>query len=625
MAKTDITRQKIKSKISAIKKINDNPKSLIDNVFDPYKDDLSSTTGMVKKNITDFTSKLKGSVQNKKDIFGEIIDTVEGFMGSDKEININSKSNSLVKRKLIKYATEAANKTLQSSKQIIIDETKKAFFGGTGVCASNTLFDGGTVYLRPSAFDLTNMLKVDPVSTSGKLMYENPTDIGIGDVKFNRTLYSAFDSSVPNFMTKDNVQLFSLAWDSGDQKYIVTPTEMKISDFFNGYYNTIEHPNIGYVMQTAMFMMLQGDGTEPNSFNVGMEDINRLIQKLSSICGSPTSSQPLLNNTSNQLTEDEYDIQNYFDFDDIEGIDLDDEDARKRRVLKFRDCDNFEIPINSNHMEDFVYLLNKKTMDENITTTINKTASDAYEQSDGSITLDMFQLSLNGSYILKLPKAIIASVLSPKMIFPISLVYQSLKNENLNVKSLMKIICNLFFNIVKSIFWKFIKEFWGFVKKDLLNFIKEIAITIVMNKIKRLRTIILALITLLTKILETGIRSCSEIFGVILQTINGAINAPVKIPIPGLLLVLSEKLPGFSTDRAYMNINERLQSAGVNMNPLYGTENKLNTIIKCIVDGHTDEMDANSFVKIALKPGIIPSGPGGSVVSPLVEGVGKVF
>ena len=43
---------------------------------------------------------------------------------------------------------------------------------------------------------------------------------------------------------------------------------------------------------------------------------------------------------------DEY-VEYYFDFDDVEGIDLDDEDSRYRRVLRFKDCYNFEIEIDS--------------------------------------------------------------------------------------------------------------------------------------------------------------------------------------------------------------------------------------------------------------------------------------
>jgi hypothetical protein len=628
MSKTDTTRNKIKSKISAIKKLNDNPKSLVDNSYDAYKDQLDSTDGIVKKKITDFTSKIKGNSQNKKNIFGEVLDISEGFLGTDTEDPVNTKTKPLVKTKILKYAKESAHRTLQISKQTLNDETKKIFFEGTGICNPNKTIGTSSINLSPKTFDFMNMLKVDPSSISGSLMYESST-IGIdGDIKFNRELYSAFDSvSAYDFKSKDGNMLFSLGWDSGIQEYIISglTSSDQIGNFLDNYYNTIEYPDIEHIFKTAMLMSLQGDSTDPTSFNIGMRDINRLISKLFSVCGSSSSDQPLLNNTSNQLSEDEYDIQNYFDFDDIEGIDLDDEDSTSRRVLKFRDCCNFEVSLNSNYMEDFTYLLDKKNLDENILNTLNKAARDAYEQSDSSVTLDGFQLSLTNSYILKIPKAIIVSLLSPKMIFPISVVYKIIKNDNITAKELMKTLYNLFFNLITSLFWSFIKEFWNFIKRDILNFVKKTAITILKNKLKKIKVIIEALISFLKKVLETNIGCCDEIYNVMLQTISDALNKSIKIPIPGLLLVFSESLPGYSGDRAYMNIMERLEVSGINTGPIYGTENKLPSLIKSIIDGHNEEIDKNSFVKVAIKPGVIPVTQGAAIISPLIEGVGKIF
>ena len=61
-------------------------------------------------------------------------------------------------------------------------------------------------------------------------------------------------------------------------------------------------------------------------------------------------------NAVDMFNQSEEDIEFYFDFDDVEGIDLDDEDLRYRRVLRFKDCYNFEIPADDTHIEDFIYL-----------------------------------------------------------------------------------------------------------------------------------------------------------------------------------------------------------------------------------------------------------------------------
>jgi hypothetical protein len=68
-----------------------------------------------------------------------------------------------------------------------------------------------------------------------------------------------------------------------------------------------------------------------------------------------------------------------------------------------------------------------------------------------------------------------------------------------------------------------------------------------------------------------------------------------------------------------------MEDAGINTGDIYGTENKLPSMVKSIIDSYSNEMDTNSYVKIALKPTVIPAGPGGAVISPLITGNGKVF
>jgi hypothetical protein len=462
-------------------------------------------------------------------------------------------------------------------------------------------------------------------------MYES-TVSGTANVKFNTKLYENFDLTTPpyQFQTKAGASLFNLTWSGSTQKYIIDGlnTSGKITDFLDDYYSTIELPHIEDVMKNAMLMTIQGDGTESTAFNTGMNSLNRLTTKLFCLCGTPANSKPLLNNTSNQLSDDETDTQDYFNFDDVEGIDLDDEDARNRRVLKFVDCNNFELPTNPNHIEDFAYLTDSKPLDENVNNTLNKVASDAYEQAGAStsgINFGGFQLSAITSYILKIPKAIISAVLSPKMFFPIALTYTNLNGTEKSAADMMKALCNMFFNIIKSLFWIFLKEFWGFLKKDLLNFIKQTAATIIANKLKKIKSIISILINIITKVLQGKIQSCTEVFNAMLTAIDAALNKKINVPIPGLLLSLSDSLPGYSSDRAYMNSVEKMEAAGINMGPIFGTDNKLPSVIKAILDGHSEEMDTNSFVSIGMKLTTIPANGTNAYITPLVVGAGKLF
>jgi len=621
MASSDVQRAKIYSTVSAFKVIDATQTPVARYSNERYNDILDSTNGIVKKTITDFTSKIKGKTQNKKDIFEEILNLADAFLGDEKEDPVNPNTKNAGKSKIFKYAKIAAEKALKSSNKNITAEVKKTLFGT--VCNPSTTLGTNSITISPKEFDFFDMLKVDPSTVTGQLMYENPLPNIDDGIKFNRDLYNTFDSTNPYYFKN----LFELSWDSGQQKYLVNhlPETARIGDFLDDYYNSIEYPDIEHILKTAMQMLLGGDGNEPTTFKIGMKNVNRLLTKLFSICGNKANEKPLLSTTDTELSEDETDIKNYFDFDDIEGIDLDDEDAYDRRVLKYRDCNNFEIELNPNYPEDFVYLLEKKPLEENVINTINKAAIDAHETSESGVHLEGFQLSLFSSFILKIPRALVASLLSPKMFFPVVVSYKLIKGGSLDVKDIMKMLSNLYYNFIRTTFWNFIKEFWLLLKGDILAFTRRTAARILTNQLRRIRCITQVLIDIIRKALSTNIGSCSEIFGMILQTLSAALNISVRMPIPGMLMMLSEYLPGYSADRAFMNSVEKIQSSGINMGPIYGTENKLPLIVKGIIDGYSEEIDTNSFVQITLKQAVIPAGPGEAIIPPgIVSGYGKL-
>ena len=614
------TIKKILSQIDNIKRINDNPKSVVTDVFDLVKDRLPSEDGTIRRSPNDFLNKRKSKKNDKRDIFGEITQIADAFIGTSEK---NGKTDSKIK----KYATDSAKSTLEYSKQIIADAIKNIFFSGNGVCGSNMIIIEDSIELSPLEFDFLSLLSVDPSSTTGKIMYE--TDQNGGFVKMNREFYKNFDSGVPySFVAIDGKTLFTILWDESTQKYTVSGLKgafgsTKVQDFISDYYSSIEYPDIEYVIKQAMLMAIQGDGTEPLTLTIGMNMLERLLQKLFALCDKSQSNSPLNQNPVDE-SEDE-DVSKYFNFEEVEGIDLDEEDARIRGVMKFKNCDNFEVPINSSIAEDAAYFASQPgaNVDEVVTNALGQAAADAAEKSNLSFSIHDLEISITGLYITKIPKALICSILSPKIFFPIVTIYKLVKGVTLDVKELMKRLSKLFFQIIKKLFLHFIKEFWNFIKKDLLTFVKSIAAKILLNKIKRWKAIITGLIALLTKVLDTDLGSCESIFEAILSTINKLLSAKINIPVPGLLLVVSQFLPGYSTDRATMNANLKMAAAGIPMAPLYGRENKLNTLTSSIISGISEEEDTSGYIEIALSPTTIPVTPGGAIINPMVKGYGK--
>jgi hypothetical protein len=86
-------RALIRAKLDAIKKLADEKPTYVDDVFDLVKDQMPDIDGSIKRKIDDFKNKRKAKQTQKKDIFGELIKTFEGFMGSNDTNSINPNQN----------------------------------------------------------------------------------------------------------------------------------------------------------------------------------------------------------------------------------------------------------------------------------------------------------------------------------------------------------------------------------------------------------------------------------------------------------------------------------------------------------------------------------------------------
>lgn len=634
MGKLKDTKNKLKARIEVIKKINDDPEGSVDNVYDKYLKDLPTTDQLFGKKLDDFLEKRRNNIDNKSNIFGDIMEIADSILSGNSGLDKNRKpipEKLFSKDRLKFHAQTACDKTLIQSKEIILDTVKKHFFAADGICGTNqTIPPLGSLKLKPNEVDFLNMLTVDPSSSTGQIVYEPLTGSTPSKVKVNKGLYDSFNGTIFEMRTASSDSILEMNWLAPDQEWEVsglTGSSVNVEGFLNNYYSSVELPDIQHIIKTSMLMTIQSGESHP-LMDKGLNQLSRLLNKLMAICGTPTNRNQLLNqNAVGLFDENDQDIEQYFDFDDVEGIDIDDEDSRFRKVLKFKDCNNFETPVNKTMMEDFVYLAYKKNINDLVDSTINRAATDAFTKSDSSIPQINFNINLLNLFILNLPKALLMSVLSPKVLLPIIIIYKIFKvgvNQAIDVLRSMKELSKLFWSIVKQLFWLFIREFWKLIKVDLLAFVMKLVKKILKNKYKRYVVIITALIALLTRILEEGIADCFTIFSTILSTIQGALSLGSPLNIPSILLGFSDKLPGYSQDRAYMNIMERIENAGISTGPIFGEANNLPKIVKSVIDGNTEEIDTNSFIKVTNKEIIIPTPIGGLIIPPgLLNSVGK--
>ncbi len=656
MSKSLETKKTLLSKIETIKIINDDPKEGLGSIANANQKNIPNPEELIGTKLDGLKNKKrKQKKDNNKDIFTELIEITEQFIttskktkdtgtnpsdASKKGIDVNVDKNP-VKGKIKRHAISATKTTMGQAKEIVVKRLSEALFMGDGICGSESLFAIDKITLSPDEFDFLDIFTIDPDTTCGQLVYE-PKNPDKNKQKTNRNLYDLIvNGGTYTYSSNNGNDLFTATWSASTQQFVFTgltqgsPNTVKVQDFIQNYYNSLEFTDVNDVVKQSMLLTIQGGSScsDSNKFSESLDKFLRLINKLFKICGSDVNKDELKNQTPvDMFSENDEDLEFYFDFDDVEGIDLDDEDLRYRRVLRFKDCYNFEIPVDDMHVEDFIYLSNNKGATNVVDETLENVARDAFEQSDSSLSITDFLNNLLNNFILNLPKALIMSILSAKVFLPLVILYKIFKtgliNAYINIKELVKKFYKAISNIVSDLFWLFVREFWRLVKIDLIAFVSKIVQKIIKNKYKRYLLIITSLIMLLKKVLESEIDNCYDLFKTILSTIETALSARTPVSVPSILLLFSESLPGYSQDRAFMNIMGRLEASGVPTGPLYGESNDIGNLVKSVIDGHTEEEDSNSFVKIVLQGGVLPGPPvaGGAVIPPgLISGVGKKF
>lgn len=607
----------ILTKLNTIKNINDNESLKSNNNSNSLVNEIGQKIEKdIKKN------------DNNNDIFSELLNISNILLTTNNNIrDINEKHNT---NKILNYSLISIKNTIKEINNLFLEEVKNSFFvNSETVCGTNKLLNVDTLRLSPKEFDFLNFLTINPTSNNGKLIYENE-DLSFKE-KVNKNLYNAFNNEPYNFIINGEI-LFTLTWDSTNQEYIVSNLKKKlknVDEFLIDYYSNIEFFNLNDIIKTCIGMTLMFDNKESITFNTSLNLFNRIIKRVLRNCGNKNDRE-LIKNQTTLLLIDENDYDETFDFEKISDINLNDEHLINNGVIKFTDCDNIEVKLSESIIEDFIYFNNKKNDIDNILSTINIASHDVNEQQkNNNITIDLYYLSLLNKFILNIPKAIMYNIFSPKMLLPIVIIYKMFNNEieKVNIKDTLKVLSSLFNNILKKIFWLFIKEFWSLIKIELINFVKTLVLKIIKNKFKRYYLIITSLIKLLSKLLENSkINSCNNLYSVVLKTIEIALNGKPKLNIPNLMLGFSDSLPGYSQDRAYINIVEKLEESGISLAPIYGDDNDLSLLIKSIIEGNSDELDQNSYISVTNKKITIPTPIGPIIIPPgILNSTGKLM
>ena len=484
-----------------------------------------------------------------------------------------------------------------------------------------------SIYIPVQSIDFFSNLKSSPESSFGKVWYEKPepsSDFDFkpfgGNVSFpmNKQLYQLMDSANAgrslsqilgkNYQGKSGQNLFDVQYTktngfgvSGDYFRVIlldrndgksdNSTVNKVGQFISDYYSTISL--IDSVDIGAQLVNIISGAININA-KVGIGQLENqskfslIVQRVLGLCFDERR---------------QIDVSGVAKIGELDGVDdsffdLNEIDLRKidqiisntqNGVMEFEDCDNVKVPVDSesivNQLTDFRNSLSAQTSDQKVQALEN--IIDSISQNpEWKLKLPSTfsaSLSIDHNIIKKISLAVASCVLTPKNLLPLftlmsviqsgaTYTYTNANNatKNVNVISdgvdFVKKWKSFTIGTISEINSIFIKILFDSLKKDLVNLMASIIVDLEKNRVTKKYAIILRLVGLAIAIAQLikDYKQCKSLLNDILAILTLIRTIKVKKDgIPKFLLALTPQLPGFSPQRAFINVIEELQSLGL--------------------------------------------------------------
>ena len=634
----------VKNKISAIKNFAQ--------VSNSEKKLKRSAGNSESKGIPDIASSLDNASKDQKrylkpppNSFDQVLEMIGLTSGN------GSETLKYLKKKLLLTAT----KIEPEIKKIITKNAIKAlgcsqeqtFQGFTSTFLElnplNTLPVGQGIYVPIESMDISGMLKTTTDSKIGKVVYEKPKPSVLENVfkpykgkkpfpmnkEFNNRLMGTFVTNSFNgeygkyYQGVSNQNLFDFQYSPTNQfgvdqacfkvaliskvnesLTITGGSANKVIDFLEDYYGTIK------LFDTTDFtavMMNALSGAINIKANLTSDEISKqsqfmlILQRILGLCFD--SRREIDVSGVSKIAELDGVDESFFELTEIDLRNIDVQISNiQNGVMELVDCDNVKVPVDYETIIDGLIDL-RETENLSPALEVNKiiAISDSLVQNPDWKALLPTNLNFqvfDEDFIKKIPLSVAGAILSPKVLFPIFVLMQSLEGNATNAFNSAVTSANTFiqsgntignsvnnlinsnvdflktfkkFNIemVAEIGAIFVTELFNILKKDLINLMRPIIADIGSEALKAKLQMIERLITIALIINQIVIgvkdyKKCKSLIDDILIILNLISSlAPPGSKIPKVLLLLAKFLPGTSASRASINTIEELQKLGI--------------------------------------------------------------
>lgn len=608
----------VQKKVSAtqkykdIKKDTDDLKKRKGESFETAKKEKTEQLSSLTQKAKDFEKK----IEKKKTQFDELLD-INKLLSNGKEKSGTTKTVKYLKRVFVTALTE-----LKPQIKDILNSLGTSAIG----CAQDQEFVANqSIYLRVKSFDLVNFLKEDPDSDVGKITYEKESiQYGTFPFSLNRSLYDRMQNinqpySVPatlSYLGTSGQELFDITYvesyndpingliQGNFYKVDLKTREItKVVEFLEDYYSTIEIFDFKNMFAnlinqlTGALSIKRGDG------DINLGDLNKILLILKRILGLCFDSTTEIDVSGiSKVSEFDNIDKSFFEFSEIDLRTIDQKISDiKLGVSEFEECGTVKLPVDADAIINSVATLNYIDGKNN-----NNAINDAANITE-TITNGFFPLEINIdlSFLKEFPKALVMSILSPKVVLPIMIMAKSLGQTFVDeINSFMDFAEKLktyFSELVSKITSLFIKIIFNIIKKDIKILIAGIIADIAKEKTKKYADMILSLVALIMSIakLIKDFRECKSILNDLQMLLSQIQSKTKQLPLP--LLLASKLRKGYSKTGAFLNVISEFESLGLPTGPMPdGSPNLMLAAIKGVIDGMDKEMTENARVDIGI-------------------------
>lgn len=459
------------------------------------------------------------------------------------------------------------------------------------------------------------------------IVYTNTNDLGVSGDYFRVFLLDRDDAPV----TSSGVSL------------------NQVGQFITDYYSTIKPFTIPQVIGTMVNYLT---GAVSIKAQVGFGELDSqskftlLLNRILGLCFDER--QEIDVSGVSKIGELDGVDESFFEFNDVDVRNIELEISNiQEGIAVFEDCGNVKLPVNANELVnqlvDFADQISGQTKDQTVANIENILDSLSKNKQWNILVPNNATLSVavDRNFIKKIPIALASSILNPKVLLPFfTVIYEIekfsknkintvLSGQNQTILSANSILQSgttlgqnvsnsindgvdfikknkaFVINLVSRISVIFIETLFNTLKKDIFNLLSVIIKDIQKSQVTKQYAIILRLVQLgyvVAKFVR-DYKKCKSLLDEIslLLSLISNFKGANGFKLPAFLNIFATLLPGFSAERATLNLIENLEKLGLPTGPMPdGSANLMNLFSKSLITGIDQEESENGKVETAL-------------------------